>query len=158
MMSAVYKIKDDLSNFDTVLDTYDAIIDGYEKDLGIDGRTYMQANVQQAAYIGYYVQIGKELDVMLLDMELRVKVQRAKAFKRVQQQSAQTHTEKSMNMMIDGDPHVISHTKAALEVKERAMKMDAIVEAFKQRGFSLNNLLKMRQGEFQNERMYVNNE
>lgn len=157
-MSSIYKINDDLSNFDAVIGKYDAVLKDYEKDLRIDGNTHMQANVQQATFIGRYDQISDELSVMVDDFEMRKKVARAKAVKRIKQQSAQAHTEKVLEMMIDGDPAVITLSKCVLEIKERYMKSKSIVEAFRQRGYSLSNILAARRQEFHNEMIYLNNE
>lgn len=155
MQSSVTKINSDLSNFADILEGYDKKLKAHVSDLRIDGYTYMQANVQQSAFIGYYDQISDELDIIVQDMEMRLKVAKFKVLKNIQQNSAKDHTEKVLGMLIEGDPLVITTAKALLEVKERYLKSKSIVLAFQQRGFSLNNLVKMRQAEFHDEMIYI---
>jgi hypothetical protein len=116
----------------------------------------MQANGEQAAFIAYYDHIGDELGVMMADMDNRYKLARTKALRVIQTSSPREYTDKTLNMLIDADPSVVKHYKAFLELKERYEKTCSIVDSFRQRGFSLNNILKSREREFQNEMIYVN--
>lgn len=153
-MSSVTIIKADLSNLERVLDKYDALLDDAEDELRIDGKTYMQAHVQQAARLGYYDELYNQLDVMHDDMELRLKVARAKANQAIKQASSVAHPEKTLTMMIDGDGTVVAVNKAVLEVRERRGRARTIVEAFQKRGYLLTNLTKVRIAEIHNE--YIN--
>lgn len=154
-MSVVKKVKEDYSNLDAVLLSYDTKLKGYKEDLKIDGQTYMQANVQQSAFISYYDQICQELDVLLDDMNMRVKVAKANAIKKIQAHSNREYSERIMNSLVEGDPGVNKAIKAMLEVKERYLKARSIVDAFQQRGYSLNNITKIRIAEFHNETIYI---
>lgn len=154
-MSAIYKIKDDLSNLDIVLARYDKKLATHEAELCIDGKTYMEANAKQAGISSYFDQLRCDLDVMLEDMDMRYRVWRTKTLKRIQQTESKAHAEKTLSMLIDGDPDVIKHYKAMGELNERFIKAKAIVTAFQQRGYSLNNIVKIRAGDFHNETMYV---
>lgn len=58
----------------------------------------------------------------------------------------------------DGDPTVIKTLKALRELEERKKKFETIVAAFSQRGYTLNNMTRIRIGGFQDELMYVNDE
>lgn len=150
-MSVVNYIKDDLSNLERVLNKYDSALADWEDELRLDRKSYGQASIEQAARLGYYDQLARELNIMTVDMELRLRVARAKSLQNIKKASSVAHPEKTLMMMIDGDPAVVSLTKAVLEVRERADAAEGIVEAFQKRGFVLTNLTKIRIAEIHNE-------
>jgi hypothetical protein len=154
--SAANKIKPDLSNLDTILREYDSWMNGYEKNLKVDMKTYSKANSEQAGWLAYYSEIHDELDVMFKDMETRVKVARASAAHKIEKVSSKKYTEKEMSRIEDGDPIVIATLKACREIEERKKKFETVVAAFSQRGYTLNNMTRIRMGGFQDESMYIN--
>lgn len=155
MASAIKRIKADLSNLDTILEYYDSEMADHVDELTIDGRTYMNANARQPGLISFYDQIRCELEVMHEDLDHRYRIARAKALRRIQQSEGKQHPEKIMNMMIDDDKDGIALYKAMGEIKERLIKAKAIVTAFRDRGYSLGNLVKIRTGDFHHERMNI---
>ena len=149
-------IQDDLSNLDEVLGEYDGCLRGYVKALKIDMKTYAKANSEQAGWIAYYSELHDELDVMFKDMETRIKIARAKAAIKIEKVSSKKYTEKEMSRIEESDPTVIITGKAAREIEERKKKFETVVSAFSQRGYTLNNMTRIRIGGFQDEFMYVN--
>lgn len=156
MTSAANTIHEDLSNLSEVMQEYDACLRNYEKRLKVDMKTYAKANSEQAGWIAYYSELHDELDVMYKDMETRVKVARALAAQKVEKYSAKKYTEKEMSRIEESDPTVIKTGKAAREIEERKKKFETVVAAFSARGYTLNNMTRIRMGGFQDEYMYVN--
>lgn len=153
--SVANQIVKDLSNLDEILRDYDACMRGYEKRLKIDMKTYAKANAEQAGWIAYYSEIHDELDVMCKDMDTRVKIARAAVGIKLEKASAKKYTEKEMSRHEDSDPTVIKTLKALRELEERKKKFETIVAAFSQRGYTLNNMTRIRIGGFQDELMYA---
>lgn len=154
-MSVIYKIKSDLSNLSAVMLSYDTKMKNFKEELRLDGRTFQQASVQQSAYSAYYDQIAQELDVMVDEMELRIKEARMKAYTNIRKVSPKDYPERTLNLMLDGDPEVLRMTRAMLEVAERLKKAKSYVKSFETRGYSINNLTKQRQAEFLNQTIYL---
>lgn len=156
MNSIVHKIAPDLSNLTTVLNEYDAWMKGYEKNIKVDMKTYAKANSEQAGLLAYYSEMHNELEIMHKDMEMRTKVARANAMNKVHKRSDRNYTETQLKIIIDADPDVTAMATAAREIEERQKKSETIVNALHQRGFTLNNMTRIRIGGFQDEYMYVN--
>jgi hypothetical protein len=154
--SIANRIKPDLSNLDEVLKEYDACLRGYEKCLKVDMKTYAKANSEQAGWLAYYSEIQDELDIMFKDMETRVKVARGQAAIKLEKVASKKYTEKETGYHVDVDPMVNKTIKAMREIEERKKKSETIVAAFSQRGFTLNNMTRIRMGGFQDEFMYIN--
>ncbi len=156
MESVVYKIKSDLSNLKAVLKEYDVWIAEYRKEVVIDGKTYAQANSEQAGLMAYYSELADELNIILEDLEMRQKAAKAAAAKKLTKLSGKALTDRQLQTEIEGDPDVIAAWKAVAEVKERHEKAKTALNAFINRGYSLKNLNNARAGGFQNETIYVN--
>jgi hypothetical protein len=155
MKSAIYRIKEDLSNLEAVMDSFDEDMSEFDDHVRLDMKTFARASCEQAAYMSYYSQIGDELRAIAKDMDTRLKVARAKATRNFLQVATKTYTDKILTMMVEDDPIVQKLTKALGEVVERMDKSDSMVEGFRQRGFSLNNLSRNRAAEFHNEKIYI---
>lgn len=155
MKSAVRKIKDDLSNLNSVLLSYDTKMKEFSENLRIDMKTYAQANSEQAGLMSYYSQLKDELDVIHDDMEIRLCVAKSNAMKKIERVANNKYTEKQLSMHIEADPDVRDTRRACGEVKERLEKAKSMVAGFMQRGYSLNNLTRIRAGEFQDDLIYV---
>lgn len=158
MASLVDRIEEDLSNLQEVLKEYDGWLKNYEKNLKIDMKTYSKANSEQAGWLAWYSELHDELDVIHKDMETRSKVARAMAAIKLEKVSSKKYTEKEMTRHEDTDPTVRATNKAAREIEERKKRAATIVEAFKARGYTLNNMTRIRMGGFQDDLMYINEE
>lgn len=155
-ISAANKVKPDLSNLSEVLKEYDDWMRGYEKNLKIDMKTFAKANAEQAGWLAYYSEMQDELEIMYKDMETRVKIAKANVANKLEKVSPRKYTEKELTGHEDRDPTVEKTTKAAREIEERKRKCETIVAAFSQRGYTLNNMTRIRLGGFQDELMYIN--
>lgn len=157
-ISSIHKINEDLSNLNRVLREYDYWMKDFEEELRIDGKKYSQANSEQAGRISYYSELSDELGVIVKEMDMRCKVARTKAMKKLMNVSSKSYTEKQLSMMIDDDPEVIKSLRALREVEERHEKSKTMVAGFIQRGYTLKNMSLIRTGGFHDEIMYVNEE
>lgn len=151
-------INKDLSNIQEVLQQYDEDMKGFRKAMKIDMKTYAKANSEQAGLLQYYSEVQGELGVLYKDMDTRLKEVRAVALKKLKKISERSLTEKLLLMEIEADPDVVAHNKALREIEERQKKVDSIVEGMHQRGYTLNNMTRIRIGGFQDEYMYVQDE
>lgn len=148
-------VKNDLSNLDEVLADYDACMRGYTKNLKVDMKTFAKASSEQAGWLAHYSEIHDELVVIFKDMETRVKVAKAAVFTKLGKNSSQRFTEKELTRKEDEDTTVNLTIKALREIEERKAKAETIVGAFTARGYTLNNMTRIRAGGFHDEYMYV---
>ena len=125
-------------------------LQGWEDNIRIDGKNIASANVEQPSWIAYYDQICVEMGTVLDYAELLVKKVRAETMKKVKTSWGADYTDSALQKVIDGSEGFIYQQQIYLEVKELYDKCKSIVEAFKQRSYSLNNLVKIHEAEFQN--------
>lgn len=139
-----------LTNLPKVLASIEKRIDGWEEQIKIDGKNIEVANVEQPSWIAYYDQLCVETGTILDYIELQVKKVRAEQMRHIKDNLSKDYTDSAIQKIIDGNPLYIEKQELYLEVKEVYDKCRAIVEAFKQRSYSLNNIVKIREAELEN--------
>lgn len=122
----------------------------WESDIRLDGKNLQSAVVEQPSLLAYYDQLSVEAEAMLDYMEFMVKKVRAERMQFIKEHSSNEYTDTAIQKVIDGDKQYVKTYQIYLEVKELYEKSKAIVEAFKQRSYSLNNLVKIREAELEN--------
>jgi hypothetical protein len=154
--SLVHLIEEDLSNLDDVLRYYDKQLHDYKDKVKIDLKSYAQANGEQPAWLAFYGEIVGELEVLEDDLKMRWLASKGEALKSILRNSNREYTEKQLLMMVDASDKVSASYKAMREITERRKKAENILNAFDKRGHALRNLVNCRAGEFQYEKIYVN--
>lgn len=147
-------LKDDLSNLNEVLDDFDQRLSGWKEDVSLGGRNIERANMEQPAFVAYYDQIKAEAESLCNKMEMQAKVAKAKSVKTITNQSQKDHGERTVDKMADTDPAYVAKYMAYLEVKERYLKAKSVVDSLQQRGYSLNNIVKIRIAELNDITIY----
>lgn len=146
----VEELNDDFSNIDVILEAYVKLMNGYKKDLSLNNKTLQVANMEQASVMAYYDQIKIEVEIILDLCDLKVKEIRAKTLKNILDKSNKAYGERTVEKLIDENPSYIKMYKTFLKIKEVYLKLKSIVDCFDQRGFSLNNITKVRVADMEN--------
>ena len=141
---------DSLSNLPDVLDSINKRLEGWEANIRIDGKNIESANVEQPSWIAYYDQIAVEAGTIMDYAEMLVKRVRAERMVYIKVNAGKDYTDTAVQRAIDGDKAYIRYQQLYLEVKEMYEKCKAIVDAFRQRSYSLNNIVKIRENELEN--------
>lgn len=141
---------ENLSGLPTAFISLEKRLSGWEKDIMLDGKNLQAAVVEQPSLLAYYDQIAVEAESMMDYMELMVKRVRAERMKFIKENSSKDYTDSAIQKVIDGDKQYIKTYQIFLEVKELYEKSKSVVEAFKQRSYSLNNLVKIRENDLEN--------
>ena len=150
-MSTIKKLGgDQLPNLPKVLASIDKRLDGWEDNIKLDGKNIASANVEQASWLAYYDQIAAETAAIREYCEMLVKKVRAERMHYIKTNSAKDYTDSAIQRAIDGDKAYLYQQEIYLEVCEVYDKCKSIVEAYKQRSYSLNNLVRTYENELQN--------
>lgn len=128
----------------------DEKLNGWEDNLKIDGKNIQRAVVEQPSWLAYYDQVSVEADSILYHMDMHVKRIRGERFVAIKYNATREYTDTAIQRVIDADPEYITTYKLYLEVRETYEKCKSIVDAFKQRAYSLNNIVKIREHELEN--------
>jgi len=153
-MSILNILQDDLSNLDQVLSAYGDLFSEAKQDIAINNKTLQFANMEQASNYARFDQIRVELEIIVELAEAKVKEVRTKAMKLLLKDSEKTYGERILDKMIDDNPTYLKYLRLLLKSREAYLKAKAIVDAITQRGYSLNNITKVRVAALQDTVLY----
>lgn len=130
-------------NLGTILGSYLSEIDNIEAKIGIKGKTLEQANKENPSEHYYYDKRRVELSTLVKYFEREIDRVRSKLFKGLDNNNKELN-DRAKDKYIDSEPQYLDVHEFYLEVKEVYEQYVAICEAFKTRGYALNNITKIR--------------
>lgn len=127
------------------------IIDHYSRDLGevakrrleLKGKRIDHANVEQPGWLAYYDERCRELNVICKWFEMKVDATRGRLWKDYTDNSSRELSPRDKDHYINNEPDYINYYELYLAFRELYEKYGAVVDGFKQRGYSLNNLTRL---------------
>jgi hypothetical protein len=143
-MSILDVLNDDLSNINQVLSAYGDLFTEAKADISINNKTLQQANMEQPSNYARFDQIRVELEIIMELADLKVSQVRAQAMRQIIKDDSKHYGERMLDKMIDENPSYLKYYKIYLRCKEMYTKSKSIVESMSQRGYSLNNITKIK--------------
>ena len=125
-------------------------IKNWERDVSLDGKNLQSAVVEQPSLLAYYDQVAVEAGYYVDLMKMMLKKVRAERTKFIRDNFARDYTDSAVQKAVEGDKEYQKVYAIYIEVKEVYDKCKSLVEAFKQRSYSLNNLVKIHENELEN--------
>lgn len=143
-MSRIPDLGDHNANLPNLLAEYDKGIEEAAKIILIKGKKLEAANVENAAWQHYYDQRRIELHTLVKYFEAEVGRVRSKLFRNYKENHSRDLSEREIGRYIDGEKSFLDMNEIYLEVKELHDQYQNIVNSFTSRGYSLNNITKIR--------------
>jgi len=143
-LSIINDLGKDSINLPTILANYETALGGFEDKLEIKGKNLEHANSEQPAWQSYYDQRRIELYTLVKYYEGQINRVRGKLFKSYTETYSRELTDRAKDKYIDNEEAYLKMFEIYLEVKEVHDQYSAVVEAFKSRGYALNNITKIR--------------
>lgn len=147
-MSRIPEIKD-LKNIPKVLNPYIQELGGFEDLMRIERKTIAQVNKEQAQFY-YYLERRTELSTLVSYVEGVLLSVKSRLFKGYTEQYQRELGDNAKLRYIEGHTDYITVKEFLLEVAEVRSKYDDAVDAFRTRGFAINNLTKASVAEVEN--------
>lgn len=138
-------IQDDLSAIPDALNWYIQELDSAHKIIDISG-TLMSANQNQPGFIAYYDAMHTDLDSILELVQQKYKILRANALRSIAD-NPPTNVKLSVSdikLLAECDPEVVTFEQIVNEVKYVYRQYSSLLKALEQRGYTLNNITKIR--------------
>lgn len=138
-MSLEKYLGENLENLNDVLIPYVEDIVNAKENLVLKGKTYKEANMEQAQWMSYYDERKVELKTILeyVDIEIeRIRTKLIRGFEKHPRNLSDTMRRQYVN----NEPELLNIQKKRLVIQELYGKYVSLVDAFKQRGYSLRNL------------------
>ena len=143
-MSVILHLNKNLSNLPEFLEKYSKELENFEKNLSLRNKNIQTACMEQPAWASFYDQMRVELETLVDYLEMKVKESRTIAFKTIIEHSKINYSERQIERIIDGDSKYMSYQTLYLEARELYLKAKSVVSQFEQRGYALNNIVKIR--------------
>lgn len=141
--------KDNEKLFDLLVE-YDEALKGIEDLIAIKGKNLEVANRENAAWAQYYDNKRVELKTLVDHFSLEIKRIRGKLYKSYTENHMVDLNERGKDRYIDTEPAYLQVAGLALEVQELYDKYVVATDAFKTRGYALNNITKAVVAQVQN--------
>lgn len=145
------RIPDLGKNFDKlpdVLSQYDEDIASAQERLAVRGKTIEEALKEQTAWPVFYDQKRRELNTLVKYMDGRCNAIRGKLYRGYTENYSRELSDRVKDKYIDNEQEYLSMYEIYLEIYELAEKYEAIVDAFKVRGFALRDVVVARTNAF----------
>lgn len=153
-MSRIEDLGIKLEKLPDVLAEYDAELEKAEERIDIKGKNLEKANREQPAWLHYYDQRRIELKTLNNYFEMKVKKVRGKLYRSYTEKSMIELTDRAKDKYIDNEVAYLDMYEVYLEINEMYEKYCAVVTAFQQRGYSLNNITKVRVASLEDAEIY----
>jgi hypothetical protein len=134
-----------------IIEQYEEDLEDAEKHISIKGKTLEGANVEHASWMSYYDQKRVELSALMKFLEREVERIRGKLWVQYTEKMSLALNTRDKENYINNEPAYLAKQEQYLMVKEIHDKYSSLVDAFKSRGFALNNIVKLRTSAIENE-------
>jgi len=143
-LSLIQEVGKNFEGLPTIFDRYEAALQGYNDNLKIKGKNLEHANREQPSWYSYYDERRIELYTLVKHFEGQLDRVRGKLFKTYTETYSRELSDRAKDKYIDNEESYLNMLEIYLEVKELYNKYEMVVEAFRTRGFALNNITKIR--------------
>jgi len=127
-----------------VLERYDVEYANYKEHINMKNKTLEQINMENPSWFAYYSERHTELKKILAYMEARVSQIRGVLYKGIKKGSNVSLGEREIQKYIDADEAYINVYILMLEVKELHDLFASAVENFRNVGYAMNNITRIR--------------
>jgi hypothetical protein len=136
-------LHENVTNVIAIIEVYESQLDGFEDHLRLQGKDLVIALHEQPSWLVYYDAKRAELKTALDYMDLSVQRVRGKLWKDYTENYSRDIQSKDKEQYINHEPTFIVAYELYLELKDLYDRYVSVVEAFKARGFALNNITRI---------------
>ena len=143
-MSRIEDLGEHNQNLPDILAEYQQALDEAEERIKLSDKRIDMALAEQASWFAYYDERRVELRTLDKWLEKEVNRVRGKLFRALTENNARDLSDRAKEKYIDTEPAYQNMYAIYLEVNEMYEQFIAVTEAFKARGFALNNLARLK--------------
>lgn len=143
-MSLLERLGENYKNLPAILSEYEKGLEEVEGRLIIKGKNLEAANAEHAAWQMYYDSRKADLHAVLKFFEAKTAAARGKLFKKYTEHYNRDLSDRQKDQYINNEETYLNQLEIYLEIKEIYEKYEAVCNAFKSRGYALNNITKIR--------------
>lgn len=137
------KLYRDFSNLEKFIKVYTTVVEEAISDISLNNKPLGIANREQSSRKYYYSSVRAEIKTISETAETHLRFYKSVLYKKIYEESNKNLSERAIERFIETDEKYNEYLGYVREIKEMYEKIDAVVDAFEQRGYSLNNLTKL---------------
>jgi hypothetical protein len=141
-LKSFYDLEEDGSNLDKILSEYEKIAEFSKHLLTLEGKTLQYAAAQQPKDFTFYLECKSNLKSILDYYEAQLKYLHAQLHRKIRENDPKDMTEKEINSKITCHDSYRDLLYEVLKIKDIHERYSGIIEAYRTRGYSLNNITK----------------
>lgn len=143
-MSLVDRLGENYKNLPDILAEYEKGLDNVEDNLKIEGKRLESANTEHASWQLYYESRKADLNQLVKYFEGKTAASRGKLFRKYTEKYSRELSDRQKDKYIDNEEEYLMQYEIYLEIKQVYEKYEAVCDAFRSRGYALNNITKIR--------------
>lgn len=143
-MSQIQDLGENYENLPDIIQEYQHALDQAKDNLNLSQKRMDVANIEQASWLAYYDERRVELRTLNKYFEAEVARIRGRIFKQLTENNARDLSDRAKEKYIDTEPAYLNVYEIYLEINEMYEQYIAVVAAFNQRGYALNNLTRLK--------------
>lgn len=143
-MSLIPDLGPNYKELPNIIERYELLLNGVEENLKVKGKTLQGANQEHASWLYYYDVRRQEINTIVKYLEREVERVRGKLWKEYTETHNRDLNARDKDNYINNEPAYLTKHELLLEVTDLYHKYGAVVDAFKARGYALNNIVKVR--------------
>ena len=125
-----------------LLDEYEGYFSEAKEHLRFKGKTIKQANMENPVWQSYYDQKRIEVKSLVKHFENEVKRVEGKLFRNFKEKHSRELGEREITKYIANEDAYIRMRGYLIEVEEMYGQYESLIDAFRSRGYALNNITK----------------
>lgn len=141
-MSRIQDLGKHLEKLPDILEEYEKSLEDVRSIVKIKGKSLREAN-RDAEYQFFFDEKRRELNTLVKFMDVKVQATRGHLYRLLTENSPRELSDRAKDRYIDNEPSYLTMHQLYLEVKETADKYEAAIDAFRSRGYAVNNLTKL---------------
>lgn len=136
-------LHENVTNVVKILEVYETELNEYKEHLRLKSKNIIVAINEQPSWLVYYDSRRAELKTVLDYMEAQVQKARGKLWKDYTENYSRDLQAKDKEQYINNEPAFLNVYELYLELKDLYDRYVAVVDAFRARGFALNNITRL---------------
>jgi hypothetical protein len=135
-------VKDDMSNIDDILDEYRTISKVVRDLVDISGKSLKEVLTTQAIEFFFFRECLSNIKMLLEYVEEVIRYQRGRKFNEIRKADSRDLSDRAINQLIDANDDIFKLSVQLAKIREVYDRYQGVIEAYNQRGYSLNNITK----------------
>ncbi len=135
-------LEDDMSNLDDILERYRVIHKSTKVLFDIEGQNVQDVLATHPSEFHFFITCAGNIRAFLDYLDSLIKNKRGRKYQDIKGHTSRDLNHAAINQLIDGHDDIFDLFSRYLKVKEVHDKFLGRVESYRQRGYTLNNLIK----------------